>query len=119
MALAPSILPTQASVRFYVTVSLPLYPAALPLLSVIMLSSLSIAGGEAASADAADYQPSPTKTLLADMEQRVAPEFILEAFADPTSVPDIVRGKRCRLLLHSLSLSFLAVLYSLPARAIK
>ncbi|KAH8895066.1 DUF1649-domain-containing protein [Thozetella sp. PMI_491] len=31
------------------------------------------------------------------MEQRNPPEFILEAFADPTSVPDIVRG-----ILHTI-----------------
>jgi hypothetical protein len=28
------------------------------------------------------------------MEQRNAPEFILEAFTDPNSVRDVVRGKR-------------------------
>ncbi len=84
---------------------------------MIMLSSPSIAAGEVAAA-AANHQPSPNKTLLADMEQRSAPEFILEAFADPTSVPDIVRGK-CRCLLLLLTLSPLAVLNSLPARAIK
>jgi hypothetical protein len=28
------------------------------------------------------------------MEQRGAPEFILEAFADPNSVRDVVRGKK-------------------------
>ena len=76
-----------------------------------MLSSPSIAGGEAAAA--ADHQPSPTKTLLADMEQRSAPEFILEAFADPTSVPDIVRGKRRRLLPLSPFFSQFSIPYPL------
>ena len=33
------------------------------------------------------------------MEQRDTPEFILEAFADPTSVPDIVRGMQPRALV--------------------